>query len=558
MPIINPKERGQYNFTSVIYSPTGLNYTADQLQDYKVFENPTAGFESKFIDTSAFASMPQFMNWPFDIYNTPINGMARIPVGNGPFPLILFAHGNHSPSENSTPGYLYLCELLASHGFIAASIDVNFLNSNRGENDGRAIVHLEHIKQFSDWNKQSGHALFGKVDMENIMIVGHSRGGEGVGHASYFNKLDSVQPDTFTPFVAMDGSEGLGPYHFNIKAVVAIAPTDGQYVPVNGATSIEDNYFLIHGSKDNDVWTFPGHKIYDRAKNLSGLSESSRQNNNAQATRFKSLLWVHGANHNYFNSVWQQESQDTITRAEQEQILSVYMTSLAYYTLKNNRSFQSLFMNHKFAFKNSWIPSTQKLVSQYFDHDSYSLQDNENQSNTPILNNSVNGTVETIGIDYQLLNLNLGSRTHLYQETRGLRIDWQQRDSSYIINLEPESLLSDDYTHLSFRIGQSFEANNIAGADQDFNIEISDGKKSTSFKASDITDLIYPDYPNRNRPGEPRTVMQTLVIPFNDLKDSDPELEEISQIKLNFNLRDQGTLYMDDLVLLTEGENNDY
>ena len=73
--------------------------------------------------------------------------------GRGPFPLALFAHGNHDPLENSTPGYLYLCELLASHGIIAATIDVNFLNGfNFGENDGRAIVHLEHVKQFRTWN----------------------------------------------------------------------------------------------------------------------------------------------------------------------------------------------------------------------------------------------------------------------------------------------------------------------------------------------------------------------------------------------------------------------
>jgi hypothetical protein len=42
--------------------------------------------------------------------------------------------------------------LFASHGIIAATIDVNFLNGfNFGENDARAIVHLEHLKQFRTW-----------------------------------------------------------------------------------------------------------------------------------------------------------------------------------------------------------------------------------------------------------------------------------------------------------------------------------------------------------------------------------------------------------------------
>ncbi len=125
---------------------------------------------------------------------------------------MMFAHGNHGPLENSTPGYLYLCQLLASHGVIGATIDVNFLNGgNFGENDARGIVHLEHLKQFRTWNSTAGHRLHGKVDLNRIAIVGHSRGGEGVGHASFFNRLTSIKPDILTPVVPLDGSAGLGP-----------------------------------------------------------------------------------------------------------------------------------------------------------------------------------------------------------------------------------------------------------------------------------------------------------------------------------------------------------
>jgi hypothetical protein len=96
---------------------------------------------------------------------------------------------------------------LASHGIVAATIDVNFLNGfNFGENDGRAIVHLEHLKQFRTWNNTATHPLHGKVDLNRILIVGHSRGGEAVGHASFFNRLGSIGG------VLLDGSAGLGPY----------------------------------------------------------------------------------------------------------------------------------------------------------------------------------------------------------------------------------------------------------------------------------------------------------------------------------------------------------
>ena len=95
---------------------------------------------------------------------------------------------------------------------IGATIDVNFLNGgNFGENDARGIVHLEHLKQFRTWNNTASHPLHGKVDLNRIAIVGHSRGGEGVGHASFFNRLTSIKPDILTPVVPLDGSAGLGP-----------------------------------------------------------------------------------------------------------------------------------------------------------------------------------------------------------------------------------------------------------------------------------------------------------------------------------------------------------
>jgi hypothetical protein len=93
----------------------------------------------------------------------------------------VFAHGNHDPLKNSTPGYLYLCQLLASHGIIAATTDVNFLHrGNFGENGARAIVHLEPLRQFRTWNETAAHPLNGKVDLNRILIVGHFRGGERV------------------------------------------------------------------------------------------------------------------------------------------------------------------------------------------------------------------------------------------------------------------------------------------------------------------------------------------------------------------------------------------
>jgi hypothetical protein len=160
-----------------------------------MFDHPDPVYVTGRIDISAFAQVGAATPWPFVETNVPLNGLVRVPRGRGPFPLVVFAHGNHDPLENSTPGYLYLCEFLASHGIVAATIDVNFLNgSNFGENDAHAIVHLEHLKQFRKWNASAAHPLRGKIDQNRIMIVGHSRGGEGVGHVSFFIQHQQESP----------------------------------------------------------------------------------------------------------------------------------------------------------------------------------------------------------------------------------------------------------------------------------------------------------------------------------------------------------------------------
>jgi hypothetical protein len=57
----------------------------------------------------------------------------------------------------SDPGYAYLGELFASRGFIAVSVDENFLNGDiRSENDARAYVLLEHLKVCGNGIKLQG------------------------------------------------------------------------------------------------------------------------------------------------------------------------------------------------------------------------------------------------------------------------------------------------------------------------------------------------------------------------------------------------------------------
>ncbi len=226
--------------------------------------------------------------WGFDFEHFPVNGRVWLPDGPGPFPLVLIVHGNHEMEEFSDPGYAYLGEHLASRGFIFVSVDENFFNSSlRGslskENDGRGWMLLQHLKVWMQWNGSEGNPFSGKVAMDRIALVGHSRGGEAVAVAGAFNRL-RYYPD--------DGRVEM-PSGFGIRSLVAIAPVDGQYSPSDKYTPLEDiNYLTLQGAHDADVSTFHGIRQWARVRFTDA------------AYHVKAAVYTYRANHGQFNTVW--------------------------------------------------------------------------------------------------------------------------------------------------------------------------------------------------------------------------------------------------------------
>src|SRR5271155_409902 len=289
--------------------------------------------------------------WGFDVDKLPLNARVWYPEGPGPFPLALIVHGNHNMPAFSDPGYTYLGELLASRGIILASIDENFLNSGLFHDPPkqqavRGWMLLEHLKLWQEWNKTAGNPFQGKVDMSRIAVMGHSRGGEAAATAAAFNRMKYDPDDANIKF----------DYNFAIKAVVAIAPVDGQYKPAGQPRWIEDvSYLTLQGAHDMDVSSFDGSRQWDHVRYTQ------------PGPWFKAEIYAYRANHGQFNTVWGNDDagkplgwllnlKPLMPGAEQRRISKTYISAFLEATLKDHREYLPLFEDWRVA--RAWLPDT--------------------------------------------------------------------------------------------------------------------------------------------------------------------------------------------------------
>jgi hypothetical protein len=345
----NPGEKGSFAVKTLYYG-SGTDKRRAEFRDSVTIKTKTVDV-SPFVSTEPDNAKAREKDWGFGFSKVPINGRVWYPEGNGPFPLVLIVHGNHDPLDYSDPGYGYLGELLASRGFILASVDENFINGNlRGESDGRAWLLLKHIEDWKHWNDSSAGPFSHKVDMHNIAIMGHSRGGEAVGIAAAFNRLSHYPDDANVKFN----------FNFDIKSVFAIAPVDGQYKPAGVWTPIENvNYMVIHGSHDGDVSSFNGLRAFQRIRFTDGKPW------------FKAAWYVYRANHGQWNTVWGNKDngprsgryldlRGLITPEEQRQFSKVVIGGFLEATLHGKSEYLPMFRDHRLI--GAWLPKTMYIT----------------------------------------------------------------------------------------------------------------------------------------------------------------------------------------------------
>jgi len=552
LDVPNPALGGPYEYCTYFYGSgddkrrkeygEGVDFKTDPVD-----ANPFMDF---------FDQVPRY--WGFDFDRLPLNGRVWFPEGPGPFPLVLIVHGNHAMKDFSDPGYEYLGTLLASRGFIAVSVDENFLNHKfRGENDARAFVLLEHLKVWEEWNRTQGHAFEGKVDMDRIALIGHSRGGEAVAHAAAFNRLPRY-PD--------DANVTLG-YNFAIRSLVAIAPCDGQYKPAGHPTALENvNYLVIQGGHDADVKTFMGLKQFKRVRFTS------------EHFRFKSAIYVYRANHNRFNTAWGSldatapegwliNDRPIMDMEEQRQVAKVLIAAFLEASLNGGDEYLPIFKDARYA--GHWLPED-IYMNRYQDSNFRVIADFEEDFD--VTTTTVNGA--------RLLGENLMTwkEAHVTHRTKGKA---SQENSVVVLGWDNKKNDNDDPNSTgigSYHITLGPDIVQELGVDSDSKLVLSIGAEKPEQKEPlDLT--IELGDSDGNHAGLPLSavgpvhpaltvrvvklkwlekkfvedfserILQTYEIPFRKFIESNPSFypSRLENIRFVFNRSPNGTIMLDDV-----------
>lgn len=232
-------------------------------------------------------------------FDVPVEVLAEVtlPEGaTGPRPLVLILHGRHASCYGTEPepsttldwpcpegmlpipsyqGYRYMANLLGTQGYVVVSISANGINGQDGwaadaGASARSALIRHHLHLWTQWAARQRYPWQAvsslRVDLQKVVLVGHSRGGEGVERAA----VDSTSADGY-----------------RIVGLADIAPTAFGRQVAAGITRA-----VILPYCDGDVIDLQGQAYVDDGRDLTADDS------------LRSAVMVLGANHNFFNTEW--------------------------------------------------------------------------------------------------------------------------------------------------------------------------------------------------------------------------------------------------------------
>jgi hypothetical protein len=507
-----------------------------------------------------------------------LTGEVKAPTTlTGQMPLIILLHGQHDTvfqggmsfsrvwpptgGQASLPsyhGYDALGDVLASNGYIVVSLSANGINARDNFGDlglqARADLIQRHLDiwhdlnadgvvhtrdqhdHFADGQMPFGTRFVGHVDLHDVGLMGHSRGGEGVVKA-YLDNQSLGSP-------------------YGIKAVFALAPVDNANETITNVP-----FAVLLPYNDGDVSSLEGLHYFDDSRyNFSG------------DTAAKYTIEVMGANHNFFNTVWSPDGgfpggtddgnpgpPTRLLPALQRSAGVTYMSAFFRTYLGPTQQFLSVL-------DGDLPPPPSAVVSADRIHTSYLPPDNPAQRrDINRLNDPSNITTNTLGGNVTFGNFNNfgivpsnpipGARVVPYPDHGNeLNVRWFGTALHFFQNEIPLGANDESgYSDLQIRVGVD-HADPLNQGDQDFVVQLTDGSGLTrgvavaGFAPDGVGALFKPPTPADN----PHTVLNTVRIPLRAFASAGIELSDIRSVRLTFNQRFSGGLFLSDMAFTAD------
>jgi hypothetical protein len=514
---------------------------------------------------------------------TELTGEIKAPtdLGNTAHPVIVLLHGRHvttydpvtggaflewPPTGNhlsipSYRGYDYLGDVLASQGYVVVSIGANGINARdnndvfpdfgmtaRAELMQRTFGILQDLNTdgviqtrpadathpgtdlFTGTSSPFGTRYVGHLDLQNIGIMGHSRGGEGVVSSYRLN-------------------QSLGsPY--GIKAVFALAPVDFIGNPINNVP-----FAVLLPYNDGDVSDLQGAHFFDDSRyNVAG------------DTGPKFSIEVMGANHNYYNTVWSpglfpfagapsgfggtgddalsnQGPPTRLTEPQEQATGLAYMTAFFRTYVGGETQFLPIMTGDAPPPASSTVGPDRIHIGYLPPDDGAARRDiNRLLTAANLTTNTLGGTVVTGGLAAYSIG---GPTSGEVDRDNQLHLTYSNTLAAFYENDLPRGQRDERaYSNLDFRIGVNWtDTLNPLNVPQDFTVTLTDGagNSASTLLSAYSNDLFYPP-----RSSNPHEVLNTVRIPLSAFGSID--LSNVTAVRFNFDQTNSGAYQIADIA----------
>ncbi|MCB0201717.1 MAG: hypothetical protein KDI03_16755 [Anaerolineae bacterium] len=498
-----------------------------------------------------------------NLRNMPVRleGMIAAPAAGDELPIAVLIHGSHGvgcPADEMDEvqvwpcpddenhhyeGFAYLLEALAEQGFVAMSIDANpafvaAFGDPADSTNPRLValfdLYLAQIAAAVDGEAVDfGVDLAGRVDLNQLVVLGHSQGGAGTVQIVY-GRADHTTTEQV--------NAGQGP----IAAAILLAPEgsapEDRHLPVPFA--------VILPECDRDVAGLAGQGYYEDARQAT------------QRDDLAASIYLHHANHNRFNSALGDETlgnasvicDQLLPAADAQSFLASYATQFFDWALgrgEDNTAALGLDATQPApdallgvpALTSLALPTSQRLTLPLGEEGRVGTATAVHCEKGFIADEEKRGPCGY----YQLKQPGLPDE---------MAISWDGQGGAYEVTVPADSRDLSTYDVLHFRtVVNPVSELNAAGDQQSFSVQLEDGAgKTTKVTVTNEPALAFPsgemgfdDFWQVNT-WDNHVILSSVRIPLSVFSGID--LTDVQTISLVFDATDSGAIFLTDLELL--------